>query len=317
MPLLSIIVPDYRVEAYLDRCVESIIAQALDDWELTLVNDGSPDRCPAMCDAWAQRDPHIRTIHKPNGGLSSARNAGLDTAHGEYITFVDSDDTLAPDTLRPNLDYLLRHPEADLVTYPIERNGKRIGHQAHDMELVRGTANAFKRLWYDHTPVEWSVCNKIFRRPLLDGIRFPEVRRTEDWLFTAKHLAERIHSVGLSPLGTYHYFENADSITHHLDAAYLRDIAEGHALTIALMRRFGLRHRECHYYVAAAIYCIRQQHALQAPFDVLQPLADVLLDANCPPSPQFTDRLYYRLIRLIGLRRFARLYATTHTLKAL
>ena len=116
--MLSIIVPVYRMEAYLDRCVESILAQALDDWELILVDDGSPDRCPAMCDAWAQRDPHIRTIHKPNGGLSSARNAGLDTARGEYITFVDSDDALAPDTLRPNLDYLLCHPETDLVQYP-------------------------------------------------------------------------------------------------------------------------------------------------------------------------------------------------------
>ncbi len=92
MPLVSIIVPVYRVEPYLDRCVESLVGQTLEDIEIILVDDGSPDNCPAMCDAWAQRDSRVKVIHKQNGGLSSARNVALKICSGEYIGFVDSDD---------------------------------------------------------------------------------------------------------------------------------------------------------------------------------------------------------------------------------
>ena len=96
MPLLSVIVPVYKVEAYLDECVESILNQTYTDLELILVDDGSPDRSGEMCDAWAERDSRVRVIHKPNGGVCSARNAGLDAARGEYAAFVDSDDWLDP-----------------------------------------------------------------------------------------------------------------------------------------------------------------------------------------------------------------------------
>ena len=92
--LVSIIVPIYKVEPYLDRCVQSIVNQTYKNLEIILVDDGSPDNCPAMCDAWAEKDSRIRVIHKENGGVSSARNAGLDMATGDYITFVDADDSL-------------------------------------------------------------------------------------------------------------------------------------------------------------------------------------------------------------------------------
>lgn len=92
MPLVSIIVPVYNVEAYLDKCVNSLVNQTLEDIEIILVDDGSPDACPAMCDAWAQKDKRIQVIHKQNGGLSSARNAALKVCTGAYIGFVDSDD---------------------------------------------------------------------------------------------------------------------------------------------------------------------------------------------------------------------------------
>lgn len=88
MPEISIIVPVYKVEKYLDRCVKSILAQTFTDFELILVDDGSPDNCPKMCDEWAKKDERIRVIHKENGGVSSARNAGLRVAVGKYIGFV-------------------------------------------------------------------------------------------------------------------------------------------------------------------------------------------------------------------------------------
>lgn len=98
--LISVIVPIYKVQDYLDECIESIINQTYSNIEVILVDDGSPDRCPQMCDEWAKRDSRIRVVHKKNGGLSSARNAGIDVAKGEYISFVDSDDFICKDALQ-------------------------------------------------------------------------------------------------------------------------------------------------------------------------------------------------------------------------
>ena len=97
MPLVSIVVPVYKVEKYLERCVKSLLCQTLHDIEIILVDDGSPDRCPQICDEYASRDERIKVVHKRNGGLSSARNAGLLVATGSYIGFVDSDDDVRID----------------------------------------------------------------------------------------------------------------------------------------------------------------------------------------------------------------------------
>ena len=97
MPQISVIVPVYNVEKYIDRCVRSILGQSFSDFELILVDDGSPDSCPANCDEYAQLDTRVRVIHKINCGITDARNAGLDVAQGEYIGFVDSDDYISPD----------------------------------------------------------------------------------------------------------------------------------------------------------------------------------------------------------------------------
>ena len=104
--LVSVIVPVYKVEPYLDRCVASILAQTYPNLEVILVDDGSPDNCPALCDAWAQRDARIRVIHKKNGGISDARNVGLDAASGAYISFVDSDDYIAENFIETLYDLL-------------------------------------------------------------------------------------------------------------------------------------------------------------------------------------------------------------------
>lgn len=104
--LVSVIVPVYKAEPYLDRCVASILAQTYPNLEVILVDDGSPDNCPALCDAWAQRDARIRVIHKKNGGQSDARNVGLDAASGAYISFVDSDDYIAENFIETLYDLL-------------------------------------------------------------------------------------------------------------------------------------------------------------------------------------------------------------------
>ena len=116
---LTIIIPVYKVEAYLNFCLKSIARQNVEDYEVILVDDGSPDRSGALCDAWVRKDGRFRVIHCPeNRGLSAARNRGLDEAHGEYVTFVDSDDYISPHTLQANMELLALHPEADVLEYP-------------------------------------------------------------------------------------------------------------------------------------------------------------------------------------------------------
>lgn len=109
-PAVSVVVPVYKAEAWLPRCVESLLAQTLADLELLLIEDGSPDGCAALCDAFAQRDPRVRVIHKENGGASSARNAGLRAARGRYLAFVDSDDLVSPFLLQTAVEAAAAHP---------------------------------------------------------------------------------------------------------------------------------------------------------------------------------------------------------------
>ena len=104
MPQISIIVPVYKVEKYINRCIDSILTQTFTDFELILVDDGSPDNCPAICDRYVSKDNRVKVIHKKNGGVSSARNSALDIAQGEYITFVDADDLLEQNALYALLD---------------------------------------------------------------------------------------------------------------------------------------------------------------------------------------------------------------------
>ena len=115
-PKVSIIIPIYNVEKYLDKCVQSLINQTLKEIEIILVDDGSPDRCPMMCEEYVKQDHRIKIIHKPNGGLSSARNAGLELVTGEYFMFVDSDDWLDAETCEVSYNYVIQH-HADCLMF--------------------------------------------------------------------------------------------------------------------------------------------------------------------------------------------------------
>ena len=98
-PLISIVIPVYNVEQYLGECVDSVIAQTYREWEIILIDDGSTDSSGSICDGYAKKDDRVRVVHQTNGGVSSARNAGIEAANGEYLMFVDSDDTIIPETL--------------------------------------------------------------------------------------------------------------------------------------------------------------------------------------------------------------------------
>ena len=212
---LSIVIPVYRVEGTLDRCVESVLIQDVDDMEVILVDDGSPDSCPQMCDQWAARDNRIQVIHKKNGGLSDARNAGIDVAHGDFLTFVDSDDYLAPGTYAPLLDII---EDADILEYAIANRLSPEDHTYTDMNeyWLQGRA-------YQHT-YAW---NKIYRRALFEQVRFPKGKVFED-VYTLPQLLKQARKVKTSSKGHYHYCYNPQGITANASGEQLAMLLEAH-----------------------------------------------------------------------------------------
>lgn len=221
---LSIIIPVYKVEKYLDYCLTSICRQPLDSCEILLIDDCSPDRSGMLCDEWAQRDARIRVVHHPdNRGLSAARNSGLEQASGEYITFIDSDDYIAPDTLACNLDLLRRHDEADVVEYPVcVYHGTR---QAYRYRPGDNRTESFTRWVQRKGYVHSYAWNKIYRRSLWQHHRFPEGRLFED-NFTIPYVLRDARSIVCSNHGLYYYCGHKGSISSTLTLNRGKDLLE-------------------------------------------------------------------------------------------
>ena len=156
MPLFSIIVPVYKTEQYLEKCIQSILEQNYNNFELILVDDGSPDRCPQICDAYQKRDDRIKVFHKTNGGVSSARNLGLKVATGKYIWFVDSDDYIE----KFSLQQLYENQKEQLADMYIFNNGS-----IH--ELSSADINDFFKKYYFTYVVGFGPWNKIYKREII------------------------------------------------------------------------------------------------------------------------------------------------------
>ena len=214
---LSIVIPVYRVENTLDRCVESVLNQKYDNMEVILVDDGSPDRCPQMCDEWAKHDQRISVIHKENGGLSDARNAGIKVSTGDYITFVDSDDYLETGTYPALMQLIATHPEYDILEYPCTTY-PLTDHTYTDMNdyWLKGKA-------YRHT-YAW---NKIYRRQLFRDVRFPVGKVFED-VYTLPKILALCKTVATTDKGFYHYVANTNGITRTAGGKELQMLLEAH-----------------------------------------------------------------------------------------
>lgn len=171
-PTLSVIIPVYKVEAYLERCVNSVLNQDYWDLEVILVDDGSPDRCPQICDDFAAKDSRVSVIHKPNGGLSSARNAGIEKATGKYLAFLDSDDQWAEGKLK-QLMSLLPETEIDMLLfncidiYPNNVKRKRSYFGLFDAMYKEYSINEYYKLLLINCDLQESACTKILRRQFL------------------------------------------------------------------------------------------------------------------------------------------------------
>ena len=226
-PLITIIVPVYNVQNYLARCVSSVMSQPYRHLEIILVDDGSPDECPRMCDEYARQDSRVKAVHKSNGGLASARNAGLDAMHGDYVYFVDSDDWIESDTVAVLLERMERHDVDVAMGGTIVDVDDGTSHPyAFDQVLqtkVYRREEALHGFLY-HEGLASSAWGKLYRASLFEGehrLRFPDGLNSEDYYLLA-HLFNRMTNglyVELKP-PLYHYCQRADSIctTTEIDA---------------------------------------------------------------------------------------------------
>ena len=241
-PLISVIVPVYRVEKYLERCVKSILSQTYKNLEVILVDDGSPDQCPAICDACAEKDARVKVIHQENKGLSGARNAGIDAASGEYLAFVDSD------------DYVSQHFIEELYQL-LQDTGCAIGQCRFSYVkgdgLVEEGDSAFciyrgeSLMEQLYGPEEKATCfvvawNKLYRAELFKetGIRYPEGRIHEDEATTYRlfHEAKKLAFLDRALYG--YYTENGGSITSVFSAKRLQWLT-AHEERIAFFKKNG------------------------------------------------------------------------------
>ena len=219
-PLISVIVPVYKVENYIERCVDSIVNQTYHNLEIILVDDGSPDQCGMICDRYAAKDPRIRVVHKRNGGLSSARNAGLEVATGDYIGFVDSDDFIDNKMYENLLLAICADNAIGIASCMIRR-------------VLNGDISDYKKEWIIEeqriispqdfsrkllsTEYNFTVWSKLYRRSLIADVRFEEGKINEDVLFIFA-LSDNVERLGLKmveiPYVGYYYLMRDDSISN-------------------------------------------------------------------------------------------------------
>ena len=243
---VSIIIPVYNVAQYLDKCMESVLSQSYHNTEVLLVDDGSTDGSGALCDGWAKKDPRIEVLHKKNGGLSDARNAGLDAAHGEYLVFVDSDDYIADDMVQKLYDALKKN-NADMsicnICY-VDEQGALLEDDNRDSplrdevlsghEIIVKECDCYHKGWYYIFTV-----NKLYKKSLFSEIRFPVGKLSEDD-FVAHRIFMRCKRVAcISDVG-YYYVQRSGSILHKRSVLLFVHQAEGRLERAAVCSELGL-----------------------------------------------------------------------------
>ena len=301
---LSIIIPVYRVEATLNRCIESVVTQDFNDFELILVDDGSPDNCPQLCDSWAAKDQRISVIHKSNGGLSDARNAGIDIAQGDYLTFIDSDDYIAEQTLAPLMLKLTENPDIDILEYPVfvfygspkqymlDFQGDMVYHDMDDY-------------WFEDQAYQHSyACNKIYRTGLFQDVRFPKDIIFED-IHTLPQLLKKAKTVMTTSQGLYYYCMNNFGITATADGNALRMLLQPH---VEIIRNCQRQDRDFQIYYL---------HVLNIQMDVYELTGDdpILPFHTLSPSHfEGVPKLKAIVLNMLGINNICKLNKTIHKL---
>lgn len=201
-PLISIVVPVYKVEKFLNRCVESIVNQTYKNLEIFLIDDSSPDNCPEICDEWAEKDSRIKVLHIENKGVANARNCALKAVNGDYIGFVDSDDYIEPDMYQQLVELALKFDsDITMCSYQIndENRGKNISTEISKDDVMKRVL----KCEYEYG-VLW---NKLFKSSVVKGLEIPDLKYSEDLVYNYYAL-KRAEVFAKTDLNLYHYFQN-------------------------------------------------------------------------------------------------------------
>lgn len=253
--IISVIVPIYKVEKYLEKCLNSILEQTYQNLEIILVDDGSPDKCPQICDEYASKDHRIKVVHKKNGGLSSARNAGIEVATGEYISFVDSDDYLHKSTYEEMLK-LITKSEADIcicnIEYVDEKGDLYPIHFSSPIKDEELSANQFFQKLVE--PCEWyfvAAWNKLYKKEILDRKVFPIGKIHEDE-YSIHHIIGKCNKIICTSKKYYYYVQRSGSIMSQRSINSTLDLTEAmldrYNYYCSINRKDGLRFIDIAYY---------------------------------------------------------------------
>lgn len=309
--LISIIVPVYRVEEYLDRCVKSILEQTHKSIEVILVDDGSPDSCGDMCDAWAERDARVRVIHQENGGLSVARNSGIDVARGEWLMFVDSDDWVFPTFCEVPLAHALEH-DADIVVFEcdmVDGNGVPYETQLYKMRCEGELSRVEALCALAREEVFEFAWNKLYRREIFSTVRFPPHRAIEDQI-CAYECFDEASRVFVTHEHLYSYLQRDDSLAHRDPVKAFEDVAENRDWACGFLAERCPEAASCMEVLAAKseIRVLRMQHRRLFGKNRMQALRRRLLARDIRP-----DSLTKGELRDLSLLRVSgRLFAIEH-----
>ena len=314
--LISVIIPVYNVEKYLKKCVDSVLCQTYENLEIILVDDGSPDGCGAICDEYAKQDGRVVVIHKENGGLSSARNAGLDVMTGEYVAFLDSDDWVEPNMYGTLLANLKRF-QSDIS----------VGGVADDLETSEGTHTTHTSQYGEEPFAEnkvdamrrffsgaYAAWDKLYRASLFCGIRFPEGEINEDEAI-ALYLFEKCDAVCYTNEVLYHYLKRenrkntitAESFSKKKLAwqkhcrnnlAYVR---KNHPELVSVA---ALKCRGSLIWSLSEIALLKNQEEYAKEVQDLMGEIKRNKDLTLPPFQSRKEKLYYHTLRLFGYPSF-------------
>ena len=252
-PLVSVIVPIYKVEKYLCACVDSILAQTYKNIEIILVDDGSPDSCPKICDDYAQKDSRIRVIHKPNGGLSDARNVGMENANGDYFCFVDSDDMCHTRMIEALMNPILEDKSLLLSAiqsqnFTTDSDINFVNQQISDAKIIDFSA-------YMHCHYYSAAWGKIYHRTLFNEIKYPIGRLHEDEFVTYR-ICYATNKIAYNLDKLYFYRQRTNSITAQPSPKRIFDVYDSDCEKLD----FFLNKKEYNFYStflisSAANYC--------------------------------------------------------------
>lgn len=281
--LLSIIVPIYNVAAYLRRCIDSIIKQNFNDYELILIDDGSTDGSGIICNEYAVANLHVRTFHKTNGGVSSARNLGINKANGKYVWFVDPDDYITEDSLAP-MSHLLATHSCDVYEFPFLRNGKK---QQLSLGSFKLTENKTIVRFFVMYP-KFHLWNKIIKRETIGDARYIEgISIGEDFLFLCS-IFDKAKTYMYCSLYIYNYFDGrlGSAMTASTSSKRMENINSVFTCIYGNRRSY----RESNYSAFPSVFLNRKNVLRLADGNSLKGLSSVInslsfrniAEANCP-----------------------------------